>query len=47
MGISYRKELEDFLRDHGPNWVTHKRDFHPMYHKVRAKAMSEGNILSA
>jgi len=47
MGNSYRKELEDFLRDHGPNWAMHKRDFYPMYHKARAKAMSERNILSA
>jgi len=47
MGTSYRKELEDFLRDHGPNWAMHKGDFYPMYHKARAKAMSEGNILSA
>src|ERR1700712_2219198 len=47
MGTSYRNDLEDFLRDHGPNWAMHKGDFYPMYHKARAKAMSEGNILSA
>jgi len=47
MGNSNRKELEDFLRDHGPNWAIHKDDFYPMYHKATAKAMSERNILSA
>lgn len=47
MGTSYRKKLEDFLRDYGPNWAMHKGDFYPMYHKARATAMSERNILSA
>ena len=47
MGTSYRKELEDFLHEHGLNWAIHKEDFYPMYHKTRAKAMSQGNILSA
>ena len=47
MGTSYRKELEDFLCDHGPNRAMCKGDFYPMYHKARAKTMSERNILSA
>jgi len=47
MGNSYQKQLEDFLRHDRPNWAMHKGDFYPMYHKARAKAMTERNILSA
>jgi len=47
IGTSYRKKLEDFLCDHGPNWAMHKEDFYLIYHKARDKAMSKGNILSA
>ncbi|RPB05469.1 CENP-B protein, partial [Choiromyces venosus 120613-1] len=47
LATNYQNELEDFLRNHRPNWTMRKGDFYPMYHKARVNALRSVNIQSA